>query len=115
MLWLSNLRIKWLVDAMRSDVETAMNKKDFSGARAAITRCRERVGDDSNAAAYLQEITNNVDVGELFARYDTARQANKKSEARTLAEQLLERPNLPVGMRAYLRQQVGDAKGSSAR
>ena len=111
----NNLRINWLVEAMRSDVELALDKKDFPGARAAITRCRERVGDDSHAVSYLQEITNTVDISELLARYDAARQANKKSEARSVAEQLLARPNLPVGMRAYLRKQLGDANGPTAR
>ena len=111
----NNLRINWLVEAMKSDVEVALDKKDFPGARAAIARCRERVGDDANAAAYFQEITNTVDLSELLARYYAAQQANKKSEARTLAEQLLARPSLPVGMRAYLRKQVGGANGPTVR
>lgn len=105
----NNLRINWLVDAMKSDVEDALNKNDYAGARAAITRYRERIGDDANAASYLEEVTNGVDVGELVSKYNAARQANRKSEARSLAEELLARPNLPRNLRAYLQKQAGGA------
>jgi hypothetical protein len=103
----NDVRINLFVEAMKSDVEVAMDKSDFPAARAAITRCRERVGDDSHALSYLQQITSSVDIGELLAKYNVARQANRKSEARSVAEKLLALPDLPDGMRAYLRKQLG--------
>lgn len=111
----NSLRINWLLEAMKKDVEAAVDRKDFVTARAAITRCRESAGDDSNATTYLQDVNNSVDIGELVAKYNAALQARKKSEARSVAQQLLARPNLPISMRNFFLKQVGDAPGSSAR
>jgi hypothetical protein len=103
----NNLRINWLIEAMKPEVETAVDKHDFPAARAIIARCRERVGEDSNTASYFQEITNAVDISELMAKYNAARQANRNAQARALAEKLLAHPNLPGPMRDYLRKQTG--------
>jgi tetratricopeptide (TPR) repeat protein len=110
----NKLRITWLIQAMSSDVQDALNKNDYAGARAVITRCREHIGDDSDGAAYLQEVSSNVEVSELMARYNAARLANRKSEARSIAEQLLARPNLPGNLRSYLDKQPGGTQASKA-
>jgi hypothetical protein len=110
----NNLRVNWLVEAMQSEVQEALRKSDYAGARGLITHCRERIGADAAATTYLKDMTDNVDVSELVAKFNAARMANKKSLARSLAEELLARPNLPGNLRDYLQKQFG-AGGAKAR
>jgi tetratricopeptide (TPR) repeat protein len=110
----NRLRINWLMQALNSDVQDALNKNDYAQARAIVARGRERVGDDSDVTSYLQEVTNHIEVGELMTQYNAARAANKKSEARNLAQQLLARPNLPGNLRAFLEHQVAGPRDAKA-
>ncbi len=102
----AKLRITWLLQTMSSELQDAVSKKDFAAARGVITGYRERIGDDADAAAYLDDVTKSLEVPELMAKYSAARQANNGTEARTLAEQLLARPNLPGNLRVFLEKEL---------
>jgi hypothetical protein len=103
------LRRTWLLDAMRSEIDIAVSKSDFAGAREVVSRYRERVGKDAaDANSYLEQLDSGLVVQELVARYQTAVQARKKAEARALAEQLLARPDLPANLRTYFQQRLQD-------
>jgi hypothetical protein len=107
--YVAKLRVNWAMQAMSSQIQDAVSKNDFAGARALVGQARERVGDDSDATSYLDQITRGLEVSELLARYTAARQANHKAEARALAEQLLARPGLPGNLRSSLEKQLSGA------
>src|SRR5581483_9097176 len=99
-----NLRRTWLINAMSSEIQAAADKNDFVAADATLNRYRERLGKDDDAAAYLQQVENSLQLRELMVRYETALRAGNKAEARTLSAQLLARPDLPGNYRTYLQQ-----------
>ena len=100
----TGLRRTWLINAMNSDIQSAADKNDFAGARAALDRYRERLGKDDDAASYLVQVDKSLQLRELLAQYEAALRASNKAQARTLAGQLLARPDLPDNYRTYLQQ-----------
>lgn len=97
----------WYAEAMRTEIEAAVNKDDFAGARAIVVRYRERSAGDTEMASFLDEVDSGLVLGELIGRYETAIRANKKAEARALASQLLAQPNLPANLRKHLETSPG--------
>jgi predicted Zn-dependent protease len=102
----TRLRTSWLLESMRTDIQEATNRNDYAGARALISRFRERVADDADAVGFLDQYSKRLELAELMGRYSRARQARDNVEARRLAEQLLAFPNLPGNMRDVLQKQV---------
>lgn len=103
----ASVRRSWLAEAMRSEIDVAVNKNDFKGARAVVVRYRERIGNDTDMASFLDEVDAGLELGELMGRFEDAVRANKKTEVRALAEQLLARPNLPSTLRKHLEKSLG--------
>jgi len=103
----ASTRRAWLAEAMRLEVEAAVNKDDFAGARAVVVRYRERSGGDTEMASFLDEVDSGLELGDLMRRYEVAVRAKKNSEARALADQLLARPNLPGNLRKHLEKSLG--------
>jgi tetratricopeptide (TPR) repeat protein len=102
-----DLRRRWLLDAMQSELDTAQQKKDFAGARAVIARYRERVGDDSDTASYLTELENSMRLNEVLAKYNAALHAQNKAQIRELGNQILALPDLPANIRTSVQKQLG--------
>jgi len=102
----AGVRRGWLADAMRSEIGVAVDKDDFKTARAVVVRYRERIGEDSEMESFLDDVDAGLQTSELMARYEAAMRAHKKTESRTLAEQLLARPNLPAKLRSYLEKSL---------
>jgi tetratricopeptide (TPR) repeat protein len=100
----AGVRRTWLLNAMNSEIQTAADKDNYAGARAALDRYRVRLGKDEDAASYLEQVDNSLQLRELMAKYTAALQAKDKAGARTLAAQLLARPDLPGNYRTYLQQ-----------
>jgi tetratricopeptide (TPR) repeat protein len=110
----SKMRVNWLMQAMNTQIQDALNKNDYAGARAIIAHTGELVGDDSDATAYLKEATQHLEVGDLVTQFNAARSANKNAAARALAEQLLARSDIPRNLRSYLEEQVTRLKAVKA-
>lgn len=104
------LRRRWLLDEMRTEMEAATNKRDFTAARATIDRYRDRLKGDAEAESFLKSLDANLELGELMARYQDAQRSQRKSEERALAEQLLAREDLPKDFRSYLEGRMGARK-----
>lgn len=96
------LRGRWLAEEMKTEVEAAINKNDFAGARVIVSRYRERIGKVDGLMPFLDEAEGALVMRELMGKYEAARRADKKAEARAAAEQLLALPNLPGSLRRYL-------------
>jgi tetratricopeptide (TPR) repeat protein len=103
----ANVRRTWFAEAMRSEIDVAVNKNDFAGARAVVVRYRERIGTDTEMASFLDEVDAGLELGDLMDRYEVALRAHRRAEARALAEQLLERPNLPASVRKLVEKTSG--------
>jgi tetratricopeptide (TPR) repeat protein len=101
-----SLQRRWLVDAMRSEVQLAVDKNDFHGARAVVVRYRGRLGADSEVTSFLNELDSRLEASELLNRYEAAVRANQKAEARAVAAQLLARPDLPASVRTPLEKSI---------
>jgi hypothetical protein len=111
----SNLRDRWLIEDLNSELSEATNKHDFSAARAILARYRDRIGTNAQTDAYLKDIDARLAQSELMARYESLIHDKKKAEARAVAQQLLASPDLPAPMRRYVEQQLGaGGKGSPA-
>jgi len=104
-----NLRGRWLIPTMNAELSDAMNKRDFSAARAVLSRYRERIGGSPAMDTFLQDADSNLQLSELVAQFDALVRNKKKVQARAVADQLLTRPNLPADMRRYLDQRLGDS------
>jgi tetratricopeptide (TPR) repeat protein len=100
----ANLRSAWLIESMNSEIRAATSKNDVAGARAAIARYRERLSDEPEVVAYLKDTDAHLELRDLMNRYTAALRANKKTEARTLAEKLLAHPALTSEIRSYIQQ-----------
>jgi tetratricopeptide (TPR) repeat protein len=98
----TNLRRSFLVEEMNVEIEAAIDKRDFAGARATVARYGERIGTDSDVKPFLEELDKRLEMGEDMMRFEDALRARKPAEARALARQLLARPDLPKQMRAYV-------------
>ncbi len=103
----TNLRGSWLIEVMRTELAEATRKGDISAARAVIGRYRERIGKTPEMDAYFQDMDDNLELNESMARFEALLHANKKAEARAVAERLLARPTLTAQMRRYLQQRIG--------
>lgn len=101
-----NLRNSWLAEQMNAEIETAVGKKDFAGARAAVTRYRELIGKDTVMEPFLEELDQRLRMGETLMQFDAALQAGKPGEARALSQQLLALPDLPRQMREYIEERL---------
>jgi hypothetical protein len=99
-----NLKNGWLLESMRAEIETAQEKQDFTAARDAVARYRERVGKDPDAGSYLDKLDAGLQLTELTAQYNAAVRARNKAEAHRLARQLLARADLPENLRHYIQQ-----------
>jgi tetratricopeptide (TPR) repeat protein len=64
----AGLRRSWLIDAMRSEVQAATDKRDFAGARAVVSRYRERIGKDPDVDVYLDELDAGLERGQKSMR-----------------------------------------------
>ncbi|MEJ1961884.1 MAG: hypothetical protein WDO56_10225 [Gammaproteobacteria bacterium] len=100
----AGLRGHWSLDAMRSEIDAAVEKNDFTAARAIVSRYRERIGENSDLTSFLDQVDSGLELRELMSKYQMALRANKKAEARSVAAQLLARPSLPADLRRYLQQ-----------
>jgi tetratricopeptide (TPR) repeat protein len=109
----ANLRTNWLMDAMRSELQEATDKDDYAGARAVIARYRERIGQDADVASYLDDVTRNVEIGDLVSKYRAALRDNNKTQANRLSQQLLARPDLPGNLREFLQKQPRTVSGTA--
>jgi tetratricopeptide (TPR) repeat protein len=100
------LQSRWLMEAMNSELQVAVSNKDFAEARAITSRYRDRIGSNPQLNAYLREVDARLEIPQLLAKYEAAQRANKKAEAKALAEQLLVLPNLPEDLRNHLKKRL---------
>jgi tetratricopeptide (TPR) repeat protein len=101
----TGLRGRWLLEAMRTEMDTAVNEGDFRAARAVVAHYRERIGNNADFSSYLDEIDNGLAVRDLVNQHEAALRANRKAEAKAVADQLLARPDLPGNLRRSLQEQ----------
>jgi hypothetical protein len=99
-------RRRWLLETMRSEIDSAEDKNDFAGARAVIVRYRERVGEDADTATYLTDLEKSLQLRELLAKYNAALHARNKAEIRASGQSLLALPDLPQNIRDSVQQQL---------
>ena len=69
-----------------------------------VGRYRERIGKGTEIVSFLDEVEKRLALPEIVAKYEDAVRANKKAEARALADQLLAQQDLPPELRSYLEQ-----------
>jgi hypothetical protein len=110
----SNLRARWLVADLNSELAEATDKHDFTGARAILARYRDRIGTNAQLESFFKDSDARLTQNELLARYESLIHDKKKTEARAVAQQLLAIPDLPAPMRRYVEQQLAaGGRGSS--
>jgi len=105
-----NLRNSWLAEQMNSEIEAAVRKHDFTGARNVVARYRDRIGKDSPIEPFIQELDGRLQMGEILTQFDAALLARRNAEARTLSQQLLAQPDLPRQMREYVEERLRELK-----
>lgn len=98
----TNLRRNWLAEAMNAEIEVVVRKRDFTEARAIVSRYRELIGAGSEMDPFIDELDRRLEMGELMIRFEQALLGRKVAEARALGEQLLARPELPRQLRSYV-------------
>ena len=96
------VRSRWLLETMRSEISVAQNNRDYSGARAILARYRDRLARSPQTDMYLKDTDDRLAVFEGLSRYDALLHDGKIAEARALAQQLLANPDLPGAMRGHL-------------
>jgi hypothetical protein len=101
-----HVRRGWVVDDMNRELEEARTRRDARGGRAVVARYRQQLGDDKDLDQYLRETDASLELQDLMERHAEAQRAGRKAEARTLAEQILMRPDLPADLRKALQSQL---------
>jgi hypothetical protein len=95
-------RNRWLIQTMESEISVAQGNRDFGAARAILARYRERITRSAQTDAFLKQTDDTLAVFDGVTRYDALLHDGKSAEARTLAQQLLANPDLPVAIRRHL-------------
>lgn len=95
-------RNRWLIQTMESEISVAQGNRDFSGARAILGRYRDRITRSAQTDTFLTQTDEMLAVFEGVSRYDALLHDGKIAEARTVAQQLLANPDLPVSVRNHL-------------
>ena len=89
------------------EISAALDKRDFTEARAVSCRYRDRIGKSPRVDSYMQETDARLETSESMARYAALVHDKKTAQARAFAKELLARPDLPGSLRHYLEQHVG--------
>jgi tetratricopeptide (TPR) repeat protein len=100
------LHNRWLVEAMQSEIAAAVDKQNFSEARAVLSRYRERISKAPETEMFLKETDNRLEVNEQLAKIRELTSAKKYPEARAIAKQLLTNPDLPPAIRQSLQDRL---------
>ena len=100
------VRRSWLVDDMNRELDQARERRDARGGRAVVARYRQLLGDEKEMDQYLREVDASLELPDLMSRLEEAQRAGRKAEARQLAEQILQRPDLPAELRTSLQRQL---------
>lgn len=100
----TNLRRRWLLGEMNTEVRDAIEKKDFAAARKSMDSFRSLVVGDPAVEIQLKELQSNVDALETIDRAMQARQAGRKAEANAILDKLLQQADLSPELRRYVEQ-----------
>ncbi len=95
-------RNRWLIQTMEAEISVAQGNRDFSGARAILSRYRDRITRSAQTDTLLKQTDDTLAAIEGVTHYDALMQAGKIAEAHTLAQQLLANPDLPAPIRSHL-------------
>jgi hypothetical protein len=110
----NQIHSRWLIQTMESEISVAEDNRDYSGARAILSRYRERLVSSAQTDTFLKETDDRLAILDGVTRFDALLHQGKSTAARALAQQLLAIPDLPGPIRLHLTGSLQTRRTSSA-
>ncbi len=98
----ATLRSDMYVKAMNSEIQNALDARNFRAAREILARYRNKVDDDAEVVRFLDESDRQFEVQDLLERMRAAQKAGRTAEMRQLIDQVLANPALTAEQRGYV-------------